>query len=389
MKHGLWVLGVFALGSCDLEVGQPRAERAWTASGQALVLSAQGVASYGMGIDGVGAPHAIGCLWPTVEKDSAVEVRLVVGDRPEVVLRSERVPELTDEAVAAVLASTEVAFAPDAHHVAWRAGGEWTVLELLAAGPPFPAGQVLPAGEADFSLLLAPELATLGLLADPERRGRESARAAWSAAAQQAPGPPWDDLALSAWPTVPGAVDLVLARAPAAAGAAPSWRVAAEARALAELLGDDHHAALDLAFALGNPVARVDALLLEAWPHRSGAIVLDRLDREPGPSPAWVSDAEARAWRTLEASDEHHELWAAELLLHLDHEAHADRAVAAVLARRPVGGTAPRLYEDHPRWMPPARCPEVAAAVASGGAEAARLDAAVRSAGLCQAPAGP
>jgi len=68
MRHGLLVLGLFSLVACDVELGKASAERAWDSEGRGLRLVAQGVANYGVAIDGAGAPDAIGCFWPTLAK---------------------------------------------------------------------------------------------------------------------------------------------------------------------------------------------------------------------------------------------------------------------------------------------------------------------------------
>ncbi len=384
MRHGLLVLGVCSLHACDVEMGKPSAEREWASEGHALRLVAQGVDTYGVGIDGVGAPHAIGCLWPRLEKEASVEIRLSLDDRPEVVVYVERVPELSQAAVDAVLAVYEVEISPQGGQLAWSSGEAWTVLEVLTVGPPFAAGQSLPAGTPAFATLLSPELATAALLADPDRRGGDEALASWDAVALQPVGPPWDGLALEAWPEARGAYARVERLAPPGSGVTGDWRVLAEAKAMAYLPGPAHVAAIDLLLLMEAPVPRMDAYLLANWPRDTRRALPARLDRLPAPSEAWQVQAVTTAVPLIAGDDDLVAESAAELLLHLDGELYQGPVAQGLLARRPLGWSVVHVYEEHPRRLPPDACPAARAAILTNNDAAVALDAVLASAGLCQ-----
>jgi hypothetical protein len=345
----------FVLLSCQTGLGQPEATRDGTDEGVPYTLTEQGLAGVELGIDGVGAPHGIGCLWPTAERTHHLELRLKVEDRPEIALR--KVEGAGDEAaLQASVDAVQVDVSPDRQHLAWSAGGAWTVYELLPVGRPFRTTQ--SGSGPEWARLQSAEQAALSSLAGEP--GSERNAEVWEAIGQQPYGPPWDQVVLDHWPEVGAARELAVARGRPGSGVSAGWRALAEAEAAGALLGHEHEAALDLLFAMEEPVYRADELLLAAWPDDHD-VLLERLRRPIPPSPDWTGRAVGGA--RARYADPAARSRGADLLLHIDLEAYASEALAVLLAAWPADADAVQMLEDHAGDVPDATCPQATAAV--------------------------
>lgn len=271
---------VTACHSCT--VCTPDAERTRRIDGHEVVITAEGTRR--VGVEGAGAPHVFGVLWPTIE-GYGYELRVRIDDRPEVELGTagtgeDRMP--TERELAAYADAVEVAFSPNGEHLVYRrdATTGWRLLHMLPKGRPFDAADsdrfardIVPASALD--LASVPSSRTIGLeilRRDEGEAGGDHARrrAFWDALGAQPGGPPWDDALLVRWPGDSRAHVILVAHARPGSGSTDPFRDALITKAFEQLRADRRVAqrATDVVVATGRDarIRELESTLLGFWP---------------------------------------------------------------------------------------------------------------------------
>jgi hypothetical protein len=251
----------------------------------------EGQASHEWGIDGFGAPHVGGVLWPTV-KGAGYAIHVVVDGRPKLFVDAgSRMP--SKEELQARVDGVEVVSAPDHQHlgVLVEPAGDWRVVHLLPRGVPFESAHSTPGKEISWAVVPPPVDIAMAEMRDERCRQAKACKLLWSAVRSQAPGPPLDDVLLELWPDTEPARAIVIDRARPAAGAPAAWRSAAAEKALIVLeQKETRPSAFGLVIALEEPgaLARMDRRLVEIWKaegtgdsHASFNLLESRLSKNP------------------------------------------------------------------------------------------------------------
>lgn len=244
-------------------------------------VTLQAQAHRSIGVDGIGAPHVGGILWPTID-GYGLTVRASVGGRPEVAVLAKGAAELPNKAeLAAVVAAIELDASPDGKHFAYRRlDGGWAVLHLLPLGTPFDSDLSAPTNtkpvegaNVDWASLPSPEAIALAALHDAAGGYGKRHVLLWDAILAQPPGPPWDDALISGpFPSAKRAREWAIERFEQKPAPPPAWREAAARRAVAAL-GDDTlekdtmDACVDVALKADLPGERdaLDRTLATVW----------------------------------------------------------------------------------------------------------------------------
>lgn len=223
---------VLSLTACqDCTWCAPDAERVRQIGEHRVKVLAEGTRRFG--VDGVGAPHAFGVLWPTIE-GYGYTVHLALDDREEIELGTasfseERMP--TEAELQTLADAVEVTLSSNAEHLAYRkdATSGWRVLHVLSHGRPFDskhsdrfARDVIAASDLDLASLPPAQSIALEILASPQERAR--ANALWRALEVMPPGPPWDEAMLAIWPEDEHTQPMMERRAHPHAGGLPAFR---------------------------------------------------------------------------------------------------------------------------------------------------------------------
>jgi hypothetical protein len=288
----LLLAAVLSLTACqDCTWFAPDAERIRQIGDHRVKVIAEGTRRFG--VDGVGAPHAFGVLWPTID-GYGYTVHLSLDDREEIELGTARFSEErmpTEQELQALADAVEVALSPNAQHLAYRkdATSGWRVLHVLSHGRPFDskhsdvfARDVVAASALDFSELPSSQAIALAMLASPSERAR--ANALWRALEVMPPGPPWDEAMLAIWPEDAHTQPMMERRARPHAGGTAAFRAKLLEKALACLVPHGAHIteAADVISKSEDAQAlrTLDAKLLELYPQTAVDRTLARRARE-------------------------------------------------------------------------------------------------------------
>jgi hypothetical protein len=288
IRHAL--VAALLLGTacdCNCDWLTPDATRERRIGERVVEITAKG--GRHVGVDGIGAPHAFGVLWPTID-GYGYTLRMKIDDRPEFELGTasfhrDRMP--TEEELQALADAVEVTFSQNQDHVAYRrdATTGWRVLHLLPRGRAFDseksdtfARQVVDASALDFSSLPSAEALGLEILRAPDRNDRRGPF--WEALAEQPTGGVWDQPLLDLWPGETRTQPLIEARVAPRSSSTPAFRAAAVSKALAGLRTNpgraDECARIVEASARAQDLATLDAELVALFPRADIAEPLRR-----------------------------------------------------------------------------------------------------------------
>ncbi len=276
-------LSALAWPGCTCSWFAPSAKRTAQAGAQQVQLRARAFRKFG--VDGIGAPHVGGVLWPTID-GYGLSVALTVGERPEIGILARKTQAMpTDGELAAVISGVELSGSSDGKHIGFKLPENgWHVLHLLPVGAPFHHGEAsvpLAGGAVDWSALPAPEAAAIAVLRDRDRSEAASAELVWQAVLAQPPGPPWDDALLEAFPWSEHAREWAAERFAKQPPPSADWRERAAKRAVSALRDPsleinftgpkegeaEFSACVDLVAKLDTPAhyESLDRALLDVW----------------------------------------------------------------------------------------------------------------------------
>ena len=187
----LWLVAIAAIGCGETTCSSH--EVLHEQNGRRVTISAQRRA--GVGLGGVGAPHAFGIVYPTWE-DGGIRIMMTIDDRPAVLVGHQDDGNLEELA-----AAVEVAVSEDGLHVASRHGERWQVVHLLPKGTPFDApGPEVTGGDVDFASFRTPEEIAIAVLEDESQGYGAPFELLLRALADQDPSPALDRALLHGWP---------------------------------------------------------------------------------------------------------------------------------------------------------------------------------------------
>jgi hypothetical protein len=231
-------------------------------------VKVEGESAHRWGIDGIGAPHVGGIIWPTLEGAGFV-IRLVVDDRPTVhVGGGSFMP--TKKRLKEMLAAVELEGSPDEAHIAVRVppDTDWRVLHLLPRGVPFDAASVPAVVAVDWTKVPEPLAVASTELRDARCHQAKACELVWDAVGDQPGGSPLDDVVLEVWPAAPKGLRIVVERAKPGSGATEPWRQATATKTLAAVeKADARKEAVTVLVALQDlpALARLDRRLVDLW----------------------------------------------------------------------------------------------------------------------------
>jgi len=288
-RIALLSLAIAVASGCRCTACAPSAVAERTAGAHRIRL--EGQAAHEWGVDGFGAPHVGGVIWPTV-KGAGYAIHMIVDDRPKLFVAADGKMPSKDELTRRV-AALEVVSSPDDKHLGVRVdpAGNWRVVHLMPRGVPFESAQSDAGKEIAWDRYPPPEQIAMTEMREERCRPEKECGLLWSAVESQAPGAPIDDVLLEVWPAAERSRAIAVARAQPSANASPAWRRAAGDKALGALQASEtRRSAFDLLIALEDPqaLASLDRRLLELWKqegeedsHQAFTMLESRLSPEP------------------------------------------------------------------------------------------------------------